>query len=54
MCQQGCPIHTSIPEVMQLFLDNKINEAGKTLFLNNPLSYICYKRNVEWCVFERI
>lgn len=41
MCQQGCPIHTSIPEIMQLFLDNKINEAGKTLFLNNPLSYIC-------------
>ncbi len=41
MCQQGCPIHTPVPEIIGLFKENKINEAGEKLFLNNPLSYIC-------------
>lgn len=40
-CQQGCPIHTPIPEVMQLFKENKLGEAGEKLFENNPLSVIC-------------
>ncbi|MGN0266672.1 MAG: NAD(P)-dependent oxidoreductase [Lachnospiraceae bacterium] len=41
MCQQGCPVHTAIPHIIQLFRENKIMEAGKELFDNNPLSAIC-------------
>ena len=41
LCQQGCPIHTPIPEVIKLFKDHKIMEAGEMLFENNPLSYVC-------------
>lgn len=40
-CQAHCPIATSVPEVIQLFKANKIEEAGKILFENNPLSAIC-------------
>ena len=35
-CQQGCPIHTNIPEVIRLLKDNKLDDAGKMLFENNP------------------
>lgn len=41
MCQQGCPIHTPIPQVIQLFKAGKLTEAGHILFENNPLSAIC-------------
>lgn len=41
MCQQGCPIHTPIPQVIQLFKQGKLTEAGQFLFENNPLSAIC-------------
>ncbi len=41
MCQKGCPIHTNIPEVISLFKENKIREAGKILFENNPMSLVC-------------
>ena len=40
-CQANCPIETSIPEVIKLFKENKIMEAGKVLFDNNPISAIC-------------
>lgn len=40
-CKQHCPIHTPIPEVIQLFKDEKLFEAGQILFENNPLSAIC-------------
>ncbi len=40
-CQQGCPVHTPIPEIIQLFNENKLMEAGEKLFENNPLSAIC-------------
>lgn len=40
-CQVGCPIHTPIREAIQLLLDGKIEEAGKLLFENNPLSIVC-------------
>ena len=36
LCQQGCPIHTNIPEVIRLLKDNKLDEAGRMLFENNP------------------
>ena len=41
MCQQGCPIHSPIPQVIQLFKAGKLTEAGQILFENNPLSAIC-------------
>ncbi|MDO4990405.1 MAG: NAD(P)-dependent oxidoreductase [Eubacteriales bacterium] len=41
MCQQGCPVHTSIPVVIQLFKQNRLMEAGEILFENNPLSAVC-------------
>ncbi len=40
-CKKNCPISTQIPEVISLFKENKIEEAGKILFENNPLSAIC-------------
>lgn len=41
MCQKGCPIHTPIPKVIQLMLNGKLDEAGWTLFENNPLTTVC-------------
>lgn len=41
MCQQGCPVRTPIPQVIQLFKQNRLLEAGELLFANNPLSAIC-------------
>ena len=41
MCQQGCPVHTSIPQVIQAFRENRLADAGNKLFENNPLSVVC-------------
>lgn len=41
LCQEGCPINTPIRDMIQLFLDGNINDAGEMLFENNPLSVIC-------------
>lgn len=41
MCQQYCPVHTPIPQIIQLFKQNKLMEAGEILFQNNPMSAIC-------------
>ena len=40
-CRQGCPVHTPIPQVIQLFKENRLMEAGEILFQNNPLSAVC-------------
>ena len=40
-CRKGCPVNTSIPEMIQLFLNGQIDQAGKMLFENNPLSIVC-------------
>ncbi len=40
-CQQGCPIHTNIPEVIRLLKAGKLNDAGWMLFENNPLTTVC-------------
>ena len=40
-CKNNCPISTEIQEVIQMFKENKIMEAGKVLFDNNPLSSVC-------------
>ena len=41
MCQKGCPVHTPIPHIIQMFKENKVMDAGKELFENNPMSVIC-------------
>ena len=38
---KGCPVQTNVPEMIRLFLEGSINEAGAMLFENNPLSIIC-------------
>jgi glutamate synthase (NADPH/NADH) small chain len=40
-CQQGCPIHTNIPEVIRLLKADRLNDAGRMLFENNPLTTVC-------------
>ncbi len=40
-CVKGCPISTPIPTVIKLLKENKLDEAGKLLFENNPLTTIC-------------
>ena len=40
-CQKGCPIHTPIPEVIRLLKENRLEEAGRLLFENNPLTTVC-------------
>ena len=40
-CRKGCPINTNIPEAIRLLRENKLNEAGKMLFFNNPLTTVC-------------
>ena len=36
----GCPVHTPVPECMQLYREGRLQEAGEILFRNNPLSAI--------------
>ncbi len=38
---KGCPIQTNVPEMIKLFLEGKMQEAGQMLFENNPLSIVC-------------
>jgi len=40
-CQKGCPISTPIPQIIRLLKENKLDEAGRMLFENNPLTTIC-------------
>ena len=40
-CVKGCPISTPIPEIIKLLKDNKLDEAGRLLFENNPLTTVC-------------
>ncbi len=40
-CQKGCPISTDIPTAIRLLKENKLDEAGKMLFENNPLTTVC-------------
>ena len=41
MCQEGCPVHTPIPQIIQMFKQGNVMEAGEILFRNNPMSAIC-------------
>ena len=40
-CQEGCPIHTQIPVMIQMLLQGEMPEAAEMVFANNPLSVIC-------------
>lgn len=40
-CREGCPIHTPIPDMIELFRNRRKEEAGVMLFENNPLSVVC-------------
>ena len=40
-CVKGCPISTPIPEIIKLLKNNELNEAGRILFENNPLTTVC-------------
>lgn len=40
-CQKGCPISTNIPLAIKLLKENKLDESGKMLFENNPLTTVC-------------
>lgn len=40
-CKANCPINTPIPDIIKLYKEGKIMEAGEILFNNNPLSVIC-------------
>lgn len=40
-CKNNCPINTDIPRIIDLYKNNKMEEAGKVLFDNNPLSVVC-------------
>ena len=42
MCQKGCPVHTQIPHIIQMFKENQVMEAGKELFENNSMSVILF------------
>ena len=41
LCRTGCPINTNIPEAIRLLKENKLNDAGRMLFENNPLTTVC-------------
>lgn len=41
MCRSACPVGTPIPEIIQMFKENRTMEAGEKLFENNPMSVIC-------------
>lgn len=41
LCRTGCPINTPIPDMISMFLNGQIREAGKMVFENNPLSVVC-------------
>ncbi len=40
-CVQGCPIQTPIPAIVALLKENRLDEAGRKLFENNPLTTVC-------------
>ena len=40
-CRVNCPIDTAIPDIISLYKEGKLKEAGEILFNNNPLSAIC-------------
>ncbi len=40
-CSEGCPLNTPIRDAIRLLLEGNIEQAGKMIFDNNPLSIVC-------------
>ena len=40
-CSKGCPVNTSIKDMISMFLNGEILAAGEMLLNNNPLSLVC-------------
>ena len=40
-CKENCPIDTPIPDIINLYKENRFKDAGEILFNNNPLSAVC-------------
>jgi len=40
-CRKGCPIDTPIPDIIRLLKEKQLDEAGRILFENNPLTTVC-------------
>lgn len=38
---EGCPIHTRIPDMIQMLKEGKTMDAAEMLYENNPLSMVC-------------
>ena len=47
---EGCPIRTPVPECMLLYRQGQLEEAGRMLFENNPLSAVT-SRVCDWKKF---
>ena len=47
---QGCPVQTDVPECMRLYREDRLEEAGKHLFDNNPLTAVT-SRVCDWKQF---
>lgn len=41
LCQEGCPVHTPMPRVIEMFREREMDEAGSELYENNPMSVVC-------------
>ena len=39
-CSDACPIHTPVPECMRYYREDKLEEAGRVLFQNNPMTAV--------------
>lgn len=37
---KGCPVHTPVPDCIRLYREGRLEEAGRILFENNPLSAV--------------
>lgn len=46
----GCPVHTAIPDCIKLYREDRLEEAGRILFENNPLTAIT-SRICDWKKF---
>ena len=39
-CSDACPVHTPVPECMRYYREDKLEEAGRVLFQNNPMTAV--------------
>ena len=39
-CSESCPVHTPVPECMRYYREDRLEEAGRVLFQNNPMTAV--------------